>query len=142
VNPDLRLNQAWIPKQLVATMALPRNETTDLHEVDVDDGVSGPLSPLFSSTSADQATQFEKQPQVVTTKVISGDEAFQQALMRERPSWIPPITLVLASFVAFCCSTANGYDGSLFGTLLANDTFKNFFAVNNVGVQAGMSAPL
>jgi hypothetical protein len=43
----------------------------------------------------------------------------------------------LASLVAFCCSTTNGYDGSLFGTLLANDSFKSFFGVENAGIEAG-----
>jgi hypothetical protein len=81
----------------------------------------------------------DKEPQAVTTKVVIGDEAFQQAMIKEPPSWIPPITLVLASIVAFCCSTANGYDGSLFGTLLANATFKEFFNVANVGIEAGTS---
>ncbi|KAH6881024.1 general substrate transporter, partial [Thelonectria olida] len=49
-----------------------------------------------------------------------------------------PIILILACFVAFCCSTTNGYDGSLFGTLLANDTFKEYFNVANVGIEAGI----
>lgn len=44
---------------------------------------------------------------------------------------------IFACYVAFCCSTANGYDGSLFGTLLANDDFKKFYNVGNVGIQAG-----
>lgn len=48
--------------------------------------------------------------------------------------------LIFASMVAFCCSTANGYDGSLFGTLLANDDFKKFFDVDNKGIGAGMSS--
>lgn len=45
--------------------------------------------------------------------------------------------LMLCCFVAFCCSTTNGYDGSLFGTLLSNDTFKEFFGVKNAGIEAG-----
>lgn len=58
--------------------------------------------------------------------------------MKEPPSIIPPPMLIFASLVAFCCSTTNGYDGSLFGTLLANDTFKAFFGVKNAGIEAGM----
>lgn len=76
------------------------------------------------------------------TKVVIGDEAFQQAMLKEPPKWIPPMSLIIASFVAFCCSTANGYDGSLFGTLLANEKFKEFFHVANVGIEAGMPCPL
>lgn len=40
--------------------------------------------------------------------------------------------------VAFCCSTTNGYDGSLFGTLLSNKDFKAFFAVSNAGAWTGI----
>ena len=39
--------------------------------------------------------------------------------------------------MGFCCSTTNGYDGSLFGTLLANKDFNDFFGVANAGIQAG-----
>jgi len=81
---------------------------------------------------------FEKQPVVTAARVVVGDEAFQQAMLKEPPSFIPPPIILVACFVAFCCSTANGYDGSLFGTLLANDTFKAFYDVSNVGVQAGI----
>lgn len=48
--------------------------------------------------------------------------------------------LIFASMVAFCCSTANGYDGSLFGTLLANSDFMDFFGVDNKGIGAGKSS--
>lgn len=51
---------------------------------------------------------------------------------------MPPPVLLFASMVAFCCSTANGYDGSLFGTLLANEAFKKYFNVDNVGIGAGI----
>lgn len=75
---------------------------------------------------------------VAVTKVVIGDEAFQQALIKEPPSVFASPLLIAASLVAFCCSTANGYDGSLFGTLLANTTFNDFFGVANAGIQAGM----
>lgn len=51
---------------------------------------------------------------------------------------MPPFILLMASLVAFCCSTTNGFDGSLYGTLLANDDFKDFFGVSNVGIGAGI----
>lgn len=60
-------------------------------------------------------------------------------MIKEPPGWLAAPVLILASFVAFCCSTANGYDGSLFGTLLSNDDFKAFFGVGNAGIEAGMS---
>lgn len=74
---------------------------------------------------------------VAKTKVVIGDEAFQQALIKEPPQAFGSLVLIISSFVAFCCSTANGYDGSLFGTLLANDNFTDFFAVDNAGIKAG-----
>jgi hypothetical protein len=75
---------------------------------------------------------------VAKTKVVIGDEAFQQAMIKEPPNVFSSPLLIAASLVAFCCSTANGYDGSLFGTLLANTTFNDFFGVANAGIQAGM----
>lgn len=61
--------------------------------------------------------------------------------MKEPPKLFGSPILIISSFIAFCCSSANGYDGSLFGTLLANDTFKNFFAVDNSGIEAGAYLP-
>lgn len=75
---------------------------------------------------------------VAVTKVVMGDEAFQQAMIKEPPNVFASPLLIAASLVAFCCSTANGYDGSLFGTLLANTTFNDFFGVANAGIKAGM----
>ncbi|KAF4416354.1 lactose permease [Fusarium acutatum] len=82
----------------------------------------------------------EKNPkhEVAIVKTAIGDEAFQQAMIKEPPPKIAAPILIFASMVAFCCSTANGYDGSLFGTLLANDDFKNFFDVDNKGIGAGI----
>lgn len=45
--------------------------------------------------------------------------------------------LIIACFVAFCCSTANGYDGSLFGTLLSSDYFTDYFTIDNAGLFTG-----
>lgn len=66
-----------------------------------------------------------------------GDEAFQQAMLKEPPKAVGTPILILFVFVAFCCSTANGYDGSLFGTLLANHDFTSFFVVSNAGLWTG-----
>jgi sugar porter (SP) family MFS transporter len=82
----------------------------------------------------------EKDPkhEVVIVKTAIGDEAFQQAMIKEPPPKLAAPILIFASMVAFCCSTANGYDGSLFGTLLSTDDFKNFFGVDNKGIEAGI----
>lgn len=74
---------------------------------------------------------------MTATKVAVGDEAFQQALIKEPPKAFASPVLIISTFVAFCCSTANGYDGSLFGTLLANDAFTNFFTIDNNGLFTG-----
>ncbi|KAF4465388.1 Lactose permease [Fusarium albosuccineum] len=76
--------------------------------------------------------------QVAVTKTAIGDEAFQQAMIKEPPPKIAAPILIFASMVAFCCSTANGYDGSLFGTLLSNKAFKKFFEVSNAGIETGI----
>ncbi|KAM5349547.1 hypothetical protein ACJ41O_006052 [Fusarium nematophilum] len=77
-------------------------------------------------------------PKVATTKEAIGDEAFQQAMIKEPPPKIAVPLLIVASFVAFCCSTANGFDGSLLGVLLSNKNFKNYFGVGNAGIEAGI----
>ncbi|KAH6670283.1 general substrate transporter [Plectosphaerella plurivora] len=83
-----------------------------------------------------------KKHEVVATKTILGDEAFQQAMLKEPPKFFSAPILVPAIMVAYCCSTANGYDGSLFGTLLASDKFKAFFGIENSGIGAGMATSI
>jgi len=82
----------------------------------------------------------DEKHQVVSTKVLIGDETYNQAILKEPP--IPwnaiAMQLYLYSAVAFCCSTSNGFDSSLFGALLNNTTFKNFFSVGSVGIGAGI----
>lgn len=78
--------------------------------------------------------------EAVTTKLMQGDDNFAQALFKEPP--IPfnaiAIQLYLISLIGFFCSTSNGFDSSLFGTLLANETFQDFMNVGNVGIGAGI----
>jgi MFS family permease len=78
--------------------------------------------------------------QVVQTKLVIGDDNFQQAMIKEPPKPFNAIALqlYLISIVGFFCSTSNGFDSSLFGNLLANQTFKDFFGVGNVGIKAGI----
>jgi MFS family permease len=73
-------------------------------------------------------------------KVIKGNEAFTEALLKEPPrTWgLRAITLYLACVVGFFCSTCNGFDGSLFNSLLENDAFKEYFHVKNVGIFTGI----
>lgn len=73
-------------------------------------------------------------------KVVIGDEAFQQAMLKEPPRAFSNRALALyaCSLLGFFASTTNGYDGSLFGTLLANPDFKSFFGVQSVGIWPGI----
>lgn len=60
---------------------------------------------------------YAQKPEVAVEKVVIGDEAYQEAMLKNppRPFSKASIFLYLFSAVAFCCSTTNGYDGSLFG---------------------------
>ncbi|MCJ1282210.1 hypothetical protein MMC26_001533 [Xylographa opegraphella] len=77
---------------------------------------------------------------VAEVKVVVGDETFNQAMLKEPPRAFSSAALLLYAFslVGFFCSTTNGYDGSLFGTLLANKAFTGFFNVQDVGIWTGI----
>jgi len=77
---------------------------------------------------------------VAEVKVVTGDETFNQAMLKEPPRPFSSAALLLYAFslVGFFCSTTNGYDGSLFGTLLANKNFTGFFNVQDVGIWTGI----
>jgi MFS family permease len=81
-----------------------------------------------------------EKPTVVAEKIVMGDQGFNQAMIKEPPSPFNSIALqlYLISIIGFCCSTSNGFDSSLFGSLLANKSFLNFFSVGNVGLKAGI----
>ncbi|KAL6871286.1 general substrate transporter [Trichoderma novae-zelandiae] len=76
----------------------------------------------------------------IRTKVVSGHEAFEEAMMKEPPSaWTKAQVLVYSfSIIAFFCSTMNGYDGSLINNLLQNPWFKAKYTVGNDGIWAGI----
>jgi len=77
---------------------------------------------------------------VVSSRVVIGDETFNQAMLKEPP--IPwnaiAIQLYLCSAIGFFCSTSNGFDSSMFGNLLNNTVFLDFFDVGDVGIKAGI----
>lgn len=68
-------------------------------------------------------------------KIIDGNQAFQQAMILETPSWWSTISirLLLMCIPGFLCSTMNGYDGSLFNALTINQKFLDFFDGSVVG---------
>lgn len=81
-----------------------------------------------------------EKPRVVAEKIVMGDQGFNQAMIKEPPTPFNAIAiqLYLISIIGFCCSTSNGFDSSLFGSLLANKSFLDFFSVGNVGLKAGI----
>ncbi|KAJ0383655.1 hypothetical protein COL922a_010052 [Colletotrichum nupharicola] len=76
----------------------------------------------------------------VETKVVTGSEAFNEAMIKEPPSaWTKAQILIYAfSLVGFFCSTMNGYDGSLINNLLQNPSFKERYGAKNDGIWAGI----
>jgi hypothetical protein len=81
-----------------------------------------------------------EKPSIVATRIVVGDDHFNQAILKEPPQpWNAiALQLYLISVIGFFCSTSNGFDSSLFGNLLANKTFQAFFNVGNVGIGAGI----
>ena len=77
---------------------------------------------------------------VTEVKVIKGNEAFNEAMLKEKPKPFSAAAcmLYLACLVGFLCSTMNGYDGSLLNGLLENPDFKKFFNGSNAGIWAGI----
>ncbi|CAK7232413.1 hypothetical protein SCUCBS95973_008252 [Sporothrix curviconia] len=69
-----------------------------------------------------------------TTKIVHNAELY--AALQESPieQWSSSsIKLYYCIFVAFCCSCANGYDGSLLGSILAMTHFQDVFHVGSSG---------
>ncbi|KAL4974701.1 hypothetical protein BDW66DRAFT_152594 [Aspergillus desertorum] len=71
---------------------------------------------------------------------VTGSEAFNQALLQEKPHLLSGTNLLLCAclMVGFCCQTMNGYDGSLFSGLLANTIFLDHFHGRDAGIWAGL----
>lgn len=72
--------------------------------------------------------------------MVTGDEAFNEAMLKEPPSpWTRgQIMIYLFSLVAFFNSTTNGYDGSLINNLLQNPWFIDKYNGSNSGIWAGI----
>ncbi|TQS33737.1 hypothetical protein Golomagni_05906, partial [Golovinomyces magnicellulatus] len=88
------------------------------------------------STSHDEISEKVQ----VETKVVSGNEAFHEARLKEPPNkWAKHMLLVyLFSVIGFFCSTMNGYDASLINNLLQNPWFKETYGVKSDGIWAGI----
>ncbi|MCJ1258088.1 hypothetical protein MMC24_005918 [Lignoscripta atroalba] len=88
----------------------------------------------------EREARMDQEKVVTQIKVIKGDEAFNEAYIKNPPKAFSSsaIVLYLACLVGFMCSTMNGYDGSLLNGLLANPDFKDFFNGSNAGIWAGI----
>ncbi|KAL0253145.1 hypothetical protein SLS55_010598 [Diplodia seriata] len=91
-------------------------------------------------TTIHNELELDEKSNVAAVKEISGNEAYNEALLKEppRPFSGPSIVLYCCCLVGFCCSTMNGYDGSLLNGLLASDDFKAFFGGREDGIWAGI----
>ena len=85
-------------------------------------------------------TQMDNEKVVTEVVVVKGNEAFNQAYIKEPPKPFSYRALILyaSCIIGFLCSTMNGYDGSLLNGLLSNPDFKNFFHGSNDGIWAGL----
>ncbi|KAL7938304.1 general substrate transporter [Trichoderma chlorosporum] len=76
----------------------------------------------------------------IQTKVVTGNEAFEEAMLKEPPRPFTTAQILIYSFslIAFFCSTMNGYDGSLINNLLQNPWFNKKYTQGNDGIWAGI----
>ncbi|KAF7919086.1 uncharacterized protein EAE98_009406 [Botrytis deweyae] len=84
--------------------------------------------------------EHKNEKHVTQVKVVKGDEAFAQAMLKEPPkTWSGRSFILYAcALVAFFCSTCNGFDGSMFNSLLAMEQFRTYFNVANDGAWTGI----
>ncbi|KAF7919333.1 uncharacterized protein EAE97_011665 [Botrytis byssoidea] len=77
---------------------------------------------------------------VTQVKVVKGDETSAQAMLKEpSKTWSGRSFILYAcALVAFFCSTCNGFDGSMFNSLLAMEQFRTYFNVANDGTWTGI----
>ncbi|TQV96349.1 sugar (and other) transporter [Cordyceps javanica] len=96
------------------------------------------------STSQESTGQVAEKTTPVQERVVHGNEAFNEALLREPPrAWAPSMVMVyLFSVVGFLCSTMNGYDASLINNLLQNRDFRDTYDVGADGLGAGLVAAM
>lgn len=87
-----------------------------------------------------QGTVDDEKYEEVEIRIIRGNEAFNEAMLKEPPipwTW-NTFQLYCACFIGFFCATMNGYDSSLINNLLANDAFLKFYDGYNDGIWAGI----
>lgn len=92
------------------------------------------------SHKTDRTHDDDEKYEEVEIRIIRGNEAFNEAMLKEPPqpwTW-NTIQLYCACFIGFFCATMNGYDGSLINNLLNNKPFLLYFEGTNAGIWAGI----
>lgn len=114
-----RFYRRWVPSKLWRTV--------------------GSVSSRMNCSSNSKLTR-ALQAEVAKVKVVKGSDAFNEALLKEKPDLKNATTLtLLACLLLGCfCQTMNGFDGSLFNGLTANKIFLSFFHGSNNGIWAGL----
>ncbi|KAL7946926.1 general substrate transporter [Trichoderma barbatum] len=96
------------------------------------------------STAIDATHDEKLNEKEVTTQVIGGSNAFNEAMTQEPPRVFEKgqMMTIGISIIAFCCSTAAGYDSSLINNLLQNPWFRETYNVESSGIWAGIVASM
>lgn len=84
--------------------------------------------------------QQEKNKIVAEIAIVAGSEAITEAKLKEPVKLFTSSAMLIyvCGFVGFFCSTCNGFDGSMFGSLLTNQHFKDYYRVGSTGAWAGI----
>ncbi|KAK4500970.1 hypothetical protein PRZ48_006776 [Zasmidium cellare] len=95
------------------------------------------------TTTLDQSTTRDSHP-VLETKTIKGSTAYNEALIKEPVNLRSPMTIRLLLCLLLGCfaQTMNGFDGSLFGGLTANQKFLDFFHGTKAGEWAAINSAM
>ncbi|KAI4213205.1 MAG: hypothetical protein LQ351_004151 [Letrouitia transgressa] len=82
--------------------------------------------------------------QTSSTRRVQGNEVFNDALIKEPPKLFGSSSriLALAFFIGTLCSIMNGYEASLFNSLLQTPEFKDYFNIKNSGTWTGVVAAM
>lgn len=77
-------------------------------------------------------------------KVVKGSEAYNEALIKEKPDFSKVMTwrLVGCLLLGCFCQTMNGFDGSLFGGLTADKSFLRFFNGSPTGTWQAVNSAM
>ncbi|KAH0594777.1 hypothetical protein MHUMG1_07612 [Metarhizium humberi] len=95
--------------------------------------------PVAKTSGDFAADKGNEAGEAVHEEVLPSAEALAEAMAHGTPSPWSKSLLKLYCFcaVAFLCSTMNGYDGSIFGSLPALESFRNRFEVGKTGPKLG-----